>query len=1484
MAQFLGTFALCLFTAIIVGLVLVLPNFQEFSLITVKDLESSLLVQPNVQNGALVFDLTINRAYQADFVNNNDECPPQTTTFTPSGPSVTPSAQGKCLYTTLPITLTNSYNDPYVSLTLDNRPSVDGNTPIIVSAGYHSLSTLSQGGSSCDFNFQVTSLSNSRPTITKTPSVCYGSTGSLTVGNPSQYQSIKLYLVNSDMLLTNDNNGVFNNLPVDKFTLTLVSEACDTEIISGTIESSSSMVLTYDNGECENQPLISVTLVNVNDSAPAYFLETGQDTKPVQSPFPLQKIRLAGPLYHFTYTIDKRPTCASPNTTVTLSSAYLNQINVTSSDYSNGKFTGTYGSTYEIEVTKCGETIRPGSIDFPRTKPQYIVSQTGSDCFANVTVTIPNYLQFQQPITLKLVLDPSITVTSSTGVFTDLIASDYQLEATEVDCDMEPQTILLSISPEEELDSSKFVSTVKYTDNTFCGLARTSEVTISYNNVIGTQLTLNLTPGITYSQTYAVKACQYEVSFLAPTMDTLPTCSNAHNGHVAIVAVNQILTVYLDGERVVNVPSTSVGFTVSPGNYNIAVNYLNCPVPYTTEIQVTPTTQYDLKVDITPQDATHCTEANGVITVTNLDTFSYLSIDGVLNFAATKSLSSVKPGKYNLQYTVQDGCSGVMPIYVPVSINVTITPATIKQATCSPIDGTSTGNGGDGAYSLKMVSTNGNQPIEITSIIASSPYVTKGPTISRVPYGKPIDLVLKNGVCSWPYTLTAVKPATPPMFNITVAKYPCDPNSDGTLRVKSDNGIIVSLVDGYVINDDLFDRWTPPQHAVLELPNYTLEAPECGELYWKVTFDQRSYDKFILLTSPILIPFTQEGASISLPYIEIASGCQNSINLYLVRPVDYNVKVNVKPESCLGSSNGMASVVAQENSNDFRYHVIYDGMSYSQLPSLSTSSPNTFGGMPTSSQYMIVRTNASNPLCYWHNIFSVDNTEPVALAAVPYGSCSTSNLGMIHAYSSPQMAIPVATQFSIDNSTTLQTNGTFSNVALGQHTVQATIVDPLCPRLLVSSLPVTVTSLPIILSLDNSVCESLSLTLSGGNSPNNYTVSLILNNTPTSVTNVITPSATLKKISQGSYTILVADNTGCSITQTTNITPCPTEAPLSSSPPSFIISPLLTLLLVDGSTDSKNKLSEIYSMLLANVTHTKEGCTQLMQYGRELEGFYILKLANVVTADAGSPDYMTSAKGNWVINILLNITQIQEGRKIIMNKDNNILKPLLPLMSHSNTVKRRGVISIVRNCCYSGYDHPHLLTPDMDVLTKLLQVIRGDNILDADDMEGMNEQLHNKPHQASVDRDEDKECRKMVIEALVLLTGSKRTRAIMRSQKVYPIIRNYHLVEKDETIGDGIEQIVDLLIRDEEEGEEMAPVQPALKDEEETQIIQAQAKNQEKKGKEKGSQLEHRAAGLKVQCHICMALIPHENQVGLHYDSRHPGKPVTPIKKDPPPK
>ncbi|CAG8584800.1 35_t:CDS:2, partial [Acaulospora colombiana] len=91
------------------------------------------------------------------------------------------------------------------------------------------------------------------------------------------------------------------------------------------------------------------------------------------------------------------------------------------------------------------------------------------------------------------------------------------------------------------------------------------------------------------------------------------------------------------------------------------------------------------------------------------------------------------------------------------------------------------------------------------------------------------------------------------------------------------------------------------------------------------------------------------------------------------------------------------------------------------------------------------------------------------------------------------------------------------------------------------------------------------------------------------------------------------------------------------------------------------------------------------------------------------------------------------------------------------------------------------------------------------DMEGMPEDIQLLPSDKK--REPDAHLRQILLESLVLLTTTRSGREILREKKVYPVVRQMHLAEKDDRLSNVIDQIVNMLMRDDapEEHHDAAP-------------------------------------------------------------------------------
>lgn len=231
-------------------------------------------------------------------------------------------------------------------------------------------------------------------------------------------------------------------------------------------------------------------------------------------------------------------------------------------------------------------------------------------------------------------------------------------------------------------------------------------------------------------------------------------------------------------------------------------------------------------------------------------------------------------------------------------------------------------------------------------------------------------------------------------------------------------------------------------------------------------------------------------------------------------------------------------------------------------------------------------------------------------------------------------------------------------------------------------------------------------------------------------------------------------------------------------------------------------LRDLALMLLANVSLSMAGAqclvnhevflqtltTWFMQLGPEPSG----------VSEAGEPQWDDEVQ--YVANVFANVTQLQSGRDFLLQeRTGETLIELLVSQFHSpNVVRRRGLANMVKNLCFETDLHAYLLT-ELDVLNLILFRLVGPEDLSEDDREGMNPLITRLGRRKT--RERDAVVRLALVDALLLLCVTQKGRVVLRQAKTYPIIRDAHVVEDDDTISGQMYQLVDYLIRD-EDGEE----------------------------------------------------------------------------------
>lgn len=246
--------------------------------------------------------------------------------------------------------------------------------------------------------------------------------------------------------------------------------------------------------------------------------------------------------------------------------------------------------------------------------------------------------------------------------------------------------------------------------------------------------------------------------------------------------------------------------------------------------------------------------------------------------------------------------------------------------------------------------------------------------------------------------------------------------------------------------------------------------------------------------------------------------------------------------------------------------------------------------------------------------------------------------------------------------------------------------------------------------------------------------------------------------------------------------------------------------------DSSRDQIDSALMLLANITTCKDGARDAMQLGagdevlvgqnmRRLVDRFVRASADVATATAAAE------LDEWqhVASVLCNVTQLQEGRDLLRRRSTRILPALLPQLSSPSVVRRRGIAASLRNCCYETQDHVWLLR-EVGILSYLLLSLAGPEKLEQEERDGMEQTLLDELDRvgdAKV-REPDEETRGSLLNAVHLLCTEKASRQYLRSRRAYPIIRNLDVAEQSEPLKEIAFNVVNFLVRDEEEGDNEA--------------------------------------------------------------------------------
>lgn len=174
------------------------------------------------------------------------------------------------------------------------------------------------------------------------------------------------------------------------------------------------------------------------------------------------------------------------------------------------------------------------------------------------------------------------------------------------------------------------------------------------------------------------------------------------------------------------------------------------------------------------------------------------------------------------------------------------------------------------------------------------------------------------------------------------------------------------------------------------------------------------------------------------------------------------------------------------------------------------------------------------------------------------------------------------------------------------------------------------------------------------------------------------------------------------------------------------------------------------------------------------------------------------AKLHLLAPCITNFSQLTEGRRQIMDQNSIILQRIIPFMEYKGAKGRRSsIIAAIHNCCFEKENHLWLMGEDVDIVPRLLLPIAGPDVYTIEENDTLPVDLQYLPEDK--EREPDTEIRKLILESLMQLCITRSGREIMRSQNIYLILKEHHKWEKDRQCIMLNEDLVNLLVRTEEE-------------------------------------------------------------------------------------
>ncbi|CAO3607323.1 unnamed protein product [Cunninghamella echinulata] len=243
-------------------------------------------------------------------------------------------------------------------------------------------------------------------------------------------------------------------------------------------------------------------------------------------------------------------------------------------------------------------------------------------------------------------------------------------------------------------------------------------------------------------------------------------------------------------------------------------------------------------------------------------------------------------------------------------------------------------------------------------------------------------------------------------------------------------------------------------------------------------------------------------------------------------------------------------------------------------------------------------------------------------------------------------------------------------------------------------------------------------------------------------------------------------------------------------------------------TTPKAVLADLACMLLSNMTKNENVCVKLLDAKTEplpelINSTRLMDHLVEAFHKGVKMEYNTEANFNFLASVFSNLSGLRHGRVYFLSDGQDNVVPITKIQiftEDENVIRRGGVDTVIKNCCFETREHEKLLDADkLNTLPFILLPLCGSEEYDLDEFEQFPEEIQLLGEDKK--RETDLMLRTMLVEALILLTHSRYGREYLRQKQVYRVIQRLHAQETDEDLKEKCVTLVQMLIRDESAAE-----------------------------------------------------------------------------------